>query len=197
MTEVVLASASPRRHQLLELVGIPHSVDPGDIDESRVGNESAREHVERLARSKATVVLERHPGALVVAADTVVVFDGEIMGKPDDEDDARRALRRLSGRTHTVMTGMACAANSGIVSGVEQVSVTFRQLTDEEIDEYVATREPLDKAGSYGIQGYGAAIVRRIDGDYFAVMGLSVVRILELMRGLGFDYHFGAAAIST
>ena len=192
-TPVVLASASPRRRELLDLIGISHRVEPADIDESIHGSEQPAAHVERLAREKALKIAARHPGALVIAADTVVVLDGQIMGKPRTEEDARSMLAALSGATHTVVTGMACALNGELESSVEDVSVTFRFLSEQEIQEYVATGEPMDKAGSYGIQGYGATIVRRIDGDYFAVMGLSLVRLVELMQRLRVRYHFGGA----
>jgi len=192
-TRVVLASASPRRHELLDLVGISHDVDPADIDESMHGAELPPAHVERLAREKALRVASRQSGALVIAADTVVVLDSQIMGKPRTEADAVSMLTALSGATHTVVTGMACAFNGDLVSSVDVVSVTFRTLSQDEIKEYVATGEPMDKAGSYGIQGYGATIVRRIDGDYFAVMGLSLVRLVEVMQRLRVRYHFAGA----
>lgn len=194
---VVLASASPRRRELLTLVGISHAVSPADIDESVRDGEAAAEHAERLAREKGAVVAARFPHALTIAADTVVVLDGDIMGKPASREDAERALARLSGRTHTVVTGMACSFNGKTVSAVEEVAVTFRALSTADISEYVATGEPMDKAGSYGIQGYGATIVQRIDGDYFAVMGLSLVRLVELMNRLGVHYHFGRVPLST
>jgi septum formation protein len=190
---IVLASASPRRRELLELVGIAYTAIPADIDESIQGDESPVTHAERLARGKAAVVAAQHPDALVIAADTIVVLDGEIMGKPRTQDDARRMLSALSGATHTVVTGMTCVYNGETESAVETVSVTFRTLTDAEIREYIATGEPMDKAGAYGIQGYGATIVRRIDGDYFAVMGLSLVTLVELMQRLGIRYRFGGA----
>lgn len=194
---VVLASASPRRRELLDLIGIPYTADPADIDETVRGDESPAVYVERLACGKASAVAERHPGALVIAADTTVVLDGRIIGKPQTEDDARNMLSALSGATHTVVTGMACVLNGKLESSVDDVSVTFRRLSDAEIQEYVATGEPMDKAGAYGIQGYGATIVRRIDGDYFAVMGLSLVRLVEVMQRLGVRYHFGGAAPSA
>ncbi len=194
---VVLASASPRRRELLALVGVPHTISPADINESVRSGESPRDHVERLAREKAAVVAARYPDALTIAADTVVVLDGDIMGKPTSGDDAERALARLSGRTHTVVTGMACSFNGKTVSAVEEVAVTFRPLSAADISEYVGTGEPMDKAGSYGIQGYGATIVQRIDGDYFAVMGLSLVRLVEMMKQLSVHYHFGRVPLST
>jgi septum formation protein len=190
---VILASASPRRRELLTLIGIPHTVQPADIDESVLPDELPHVHAERLARGKAAVLAERNPDSLVIAADTIVVIDETILGKPANVDDAKRTLARLSGRTHRVETAVACAYKGCVVAGVEQVSVTFRELTEQDIDEYVATGEPMDKAGSYGIQGFGATIVRRIDGDYFAVMGLSLVRLVELMRQAGVTYHFGYA----
>jgi septum formation protein len=194
---VILASSSPRRRELLTLAGIPHEVIPADIDESIHDGELPAPHAERLARTKAETIARNHPDALVIAADTIVVLDGRIMGKPRDTAEAVGMLRALSGREHTVVTGVACAINGRLVSGVEEVSVTFRALDDDEIHEYVATGEPMDKAGAYGIQGYGATIVRRIDGDYFAVMGLSLVRLVDMMQQLGVHYHFGQAPLST
>lgn len=168
-------------------------MQPADIDESVFPGELPAEHAERLARGKVGVVAAKHPESLVIAADTIVVIDDAILGKPVDVEDAKRTLARLSGRTHRVVTAMACAHNGRVVTGVEEVWVTFRTLTTDEIAEYVATGEPMDKAGSYGIQGFGATIVRRIDGDYFAVMGLSLVRVVELMQQVGVTYHFGYA----
>lgn len=195
--KVVLASASPRRRELLTLAGIPHTVSPADIDESVYPGEAPHEHAERLSREKAAVIAARFPDALIVAADTIVVLDGDIIGKPAGVDDAERTLARLQGRTHTVVTGMTVVLNGETVSGVEDVAVTFGSLTATDISEYVATGEPMDKAGSYAIQGYGATIVRQIDGDYFAVMGLSLVRLVDLMKQLGVRYHFGGAPLST
>ncbi|HEX3158542.1 MAG TPA: Maf family protein [Gemmatimonadaceae bacterium] len=188
---VVLASQSPRRRELLTLVGIRHEVQPADIDESAFGEEAPAAHAERLAREKALVVAERAPDAVVIAADTIVVIDDRILGKPTNQEEARRMLAALSGRTHTVFTALAVARAGRVESAVETVSVTFRPLTTPEIDAYVDTAEPMDKAGAYGIQGYGATIVERIDGDYFAVMGLSLVRLVELLGRLGVNYRFG------
>jgi len=194
---ILLASASPRRRELLTLVGIPHTVRPADIDETVLPGEAPEPHAERLARGKAAKVAADGGEALVIAADTIVVVDGAILGKPGGVGDAERMLRMLRGRTHTVVTAMACAFGGRVESLVETVAVTFRDLTDDEIAAYVATGEPMDKAGSYGIQGYGATIVRRIEGDYFAVMGLSLVRLMELFRRVGVTYHFGQAPIAT
>jgi septum formation protein len=192
---VILASASPRRRELLSLIGIPHTVQPADIDETAFPDEQPDAHAERLARAKAEVLARTMPEALVIAADTIVVIDGMILGKPIDTGDARRMLARLSDRTHTVVTAIACARRGRVVAAVERVAVTFRPLTAKEIDAYIATGEPMDKAGSYGIQGFGATIVQRIDGDYFAVMGLSLVRLVALMTELGVPYHFSAPAL--
>ncbi|MGK2961173.1 MAG: Maf family protein [Gemmatimonadaceae bacterium] len=190
MQSTILASSSPRRRELLKLVGLVHTVRPADIDELPLPGELPEAHAERLAREKAEAVATSNRDDLIIAADTIVVLDDEILGKPRDEAEARKMLSRLSGRTHVVVTGMACSLGGRTVSGVENVSVTFRYLTEVEIDAYVATGEPMDKAGAYGIQGYGATIVRRIDGDYFAVMGLSLVRLVSLMRELGVSYDF-------
>lgn len=188
---IVLASSSPRRRELLTLIGIPHTVSPADIDETPFAAEQPRPHAERLARGKATVVAARQPDALIVAADTIVVVDGEILGKPRDETEAGVMLRRLSGRQHVVFTAVAVARDGIIASDVESVDVTFRALSDGDITRYIATREPMDKAGAYGIQGFGATIVSRIDGDYFAVMGLALGLMVRLMAGVGVEYRFG------
>ena len=188
--KVILASQSPRRRQLLALVGIEHDVRPADVDESLVAGELPEHYAERLAREKAEVVGEAEKDALIIGADTTVVIDNIVLGKPLDVGDAERMLRMLSGRSHTVITAVAACWKGRTVSGVELVDVTFRPLDDDEIRQYVATGEPMDKAGAYGIQGHGATIVRRIDGDYFAVMGLSLVRLVALMRELGVIYDF-------
>ena len=189
---LVLASQSPRRRELLALVGLAHEVRPADVDETPHPGEQPVPHAERLARAKAETLAARDREAVVVAADTIVVIDDMILGKPADAADARRALRRLAGRTHTVFTAVAVARNGRTVSGVEEVRVTFRALDDAEIAAYVATGEPMDKAGSYGIQGFGATIVERIAGDYFAVMGLPLVRLVGLFGEIGLSYEFGA-----
>jgi len=186
---VILASHSPRRRELLSLVGIPHEVRPADIDETYLAGESPRAHAERLARAKAAKLSD--PDAVVIGSDTIVVVDGEVLGKPQDEADAARMLRRLSGRTHTVVTAVAIAWRDRMESGVEEVEVTFHPLTDVAIRSYIATREPMDKAGAYGIQGYGATLVQRVNGDYFAVMGLPLQRLVRLLERLGILYAFG------
>jgi septum formation protein len=191
---VVLASASPRRRQLLDLIGIAHEVRPADIDESMRPREAPRRHAERLAREKATAIAKRDPDLITIAADTIVVINRKVLGKPRDADDAARMLALLSGREHVVTTAVAVSRGKKLRSAVEEVRVKFRRLRDDEIEAYIATEEPMDKAGAYGIQGYGATIVERIEGDYFAVMGLPIVRLIGLLRDVGVRYQFGTLA---
>jgi septum formation protein len=186
---VILASQSPRRRELLTLVGIEHEVRPADIDERYLDGESPRAHAERLARGKASAV--ESGDAVVIGSDTIVVVDGEVLGKPKGERDAARMLRQLSGRSHLVITAVAVAWKGRVQSGVEEVKVTFHPLTDAAITNYIATGEPMDKAGAYGIQGYGATLVARVDGDYFAVMGLPLQRLVRLLDDIGVRYAFG------
>jgi septum formation protein len=187
---VILASSSPRRRQLLDLIGINHEVIPADIDESVRAGELPEAYCERLAREKVSEVALSNRDAVIIGAHTTVVIDDIILGKPQDVADEERMLGILSGRSHTVITAVAAQWNGKLASSVEIVDVTFLPLGDDEIRRYVATGEPMDKAGAYGIQGYGATIVRRIDGDYFAVMGLSLVRVVALLRELGIAYDF-------
>lgn len=189
---VILASASPRRRELLRLVGIEHDVQPADIDESYLPGELPDAHAERLARGKAeTIALGAGSDVLTIGSDTIVVVDGDVLGKPRDRQHAAQMLRRLSGRSHIVMTGVAVSWRGKTLSGVEQVGVTFRPLADDEIERYIDTGEPMDKAGAYGIQGFGATIVERVDGDYFAVMGLALNRLAKLLGESGLRYDFG------
>ena len=187
--QIILASQSPRRRELLTLIGIPHEVRPANIDETYLAGEQPRAHAERLAREKASAI--RAEGAIVIGSDTIVVVDGDVLGKPTNEAEAASMLRRLSGRSHIVITAVAVARNGRVESGVEEVGVTFHPLNDEAIVAYIATREPMDKAGAYGIQGYGATIVSRVDGDYFAVMGLPLQRLVRLIERVGARYNFG------
>ena len=191
---VVLASASPRRRQLLDLIGIAHEVRPADIDESLRPRETPRRHAERLAREKASAIARRDPDLITIAADTIVVVNRKVLGKPRDTDDAARMIALLSGREHVVTTAVAVSRGKKLRSAVEEVRVKFRRLRDDEIEAYIATGEPMDKAGAYGIQGYGATIVERIEGDYFAVMGLPIVRLVGLLRDVGVRYQFGSLA---
>ena len=192
---VILASSSPRRRELLSLVGIPHVVQPADIDESYRDGEEAAPHAERLAREKNAVVAAQHPDTVVISADTIVLIEGLVLGKPRDEADAERMLAMLGGQTHVVLTAVAVSHRGEMRSGVESVRVTFRPLTRDAIRAYIATREPMDKAGAYGIQGYGATFIERIDGDYFAVMGLAISRMIDLLESVGVRYDFGPLSV--
>jgi septum formation protein len=194
---VILASQSPRRRELLTLVGIAHEVQPADIDEAYLPGEQPRAHAERLAREKTEVVAASVGDALVIGSDTIVVVDGDVLGKPRDEAHAAEMLTRLSGRSHVVMTAVAVSVNGEIRSDVVEVGVTFHSIDAKEIEAYIATREPMDKAGAYGIQGFGATIVERVDGDYFAVMGLPLQRMVRLMAELGVRYRFGELTVDA
>jgi septum formation protein len=188
---VVLASGSPRRRELLNLIGIEHEVRPANVDETMRPHETPRRHTERLAREKASAIAKRDPDLITIGADTIVVINRKVLGKPRDTDDAARMLGLLSGREHIVTTAVAVARGKKLRSAIEEVSVRFRRLRDDEIEAYIATGEPMDKAGAYGIQGYGATIVERIEGDYFSVMGLPIVRLIGLLRDVGVRYRFG------
>lgn len=190
--EVVLASASPRRRELLALIGIEHAVHPADIDETMRPGEAPARYALRLAVEKACAVMVTHPGAVVIGADTVVVMDGKVLGKPPTLEASREMIGVLNGRTHRVITAVAVAYDGRTRETAEEVAVTFRTLGAEEMDAYVATREGMDKAGAYGIQGFGATIVERIEGDFFAVMGLPLVRLTGLLRDSGLSYRFGS-----
>jgi septum formation protein len=160
-------------------------------------HESPIQCVERLARGKAAVIAEADPGALVIGADTIVVIDDRILSKPADAAEALSMLRRLRGRTHQVHTAVCITWGEQVVSGVETVRVRFRAMTDAELMAYIATGEPMDKAGAYGIQGFGATIVDRVEGDFFAVMGLPLVRLVGLLRDVGVSYEFGTLAVGS
>jgi septum formation protein len=185
---LVLASASPRRRQLLEMLGLPVEVRPSHIPEVRMPGESPRAYAERLAREKASSV----SGELVLGADTTVVLGEETLEKPEDPADAVRMLLRLQGRSHEVVTAVALKSVAGIRVATDITRVTFRPADERVLRAYVATGEPMDKAGAYGIQGYGAALVDRIEGDFFGVMGLPVRLVLDLLREAGFRYDFKA-----
>jgi septum formation protein len=189
---LILASQSPRRAELLSRLGLTFEIAPADIDESYVDHEMPADHAERLAREKAITVARREPDALVIGSDTIVVLGDDVLGKPRDPEEALQMLLRLEGREHQVFTGVAIARGSQVESSLEQVRVRFRSLSRAECEAYVATGEPLDKAGAYGIQGFGSALVDCINGDYFAVMGLPVVRTLAILERFGWRYAFGA-----
>jgi septum formation protein len=187
---VVLASGSPRRAELLRMLGLDFDIRPADIDESYAVGEEPGEHAERLAREKASAIATSYPDALVIGSDTVVVIDDDVLGKPRDVQEAIEMLLRLQGREHTVATGIAVASNGDVRSDVERVLVRFRPFDRGMAQAYVETGEPMDKAGAYGIQGYGAALVERIEGDYFSVMGLPISRLIRILESRGLAYAF-------
>lgn len=177
----ILASQSPRRRELMALLVPTFEVCPADVDERLREGARLEDEVVRLASMKALAVAEANPDATVIGSDTMVTIDGAALGKPRDAEDAKRMLRMLSGRTHRVLTG-AAVVRGGEVQTVRNVTeVTFRALGEDEIARYVATGEPLDKAGAYGIQGKGAPLVRGIHGDFYSVMGLPVAQLYELL----------------
>lgn len=186
---LILASASPRRRELLTQAGLSFTVASSDINEDRLPHEKAAAYVQRLAEEKAQAAWQRNRSAdtpqdplIVLGADTCVVSDGHILGKPTGVDDARRMLQILSGRTHAVLTGIAAARRGKTISDVEITQVTFNVIKDSEIEEYVASGEPLDKAGAYAIQGYAARWIPRIEGCYFNVVGLPIARTISLLE---------------
>lgn len=179
--KIVLASASPRRKQILETAGFETEVRVSDADETLPEGISPAEAVERLALIKATSV-ERAEDETVVAADTVVVLDGKILGKPESEIQAKEMLRSLSGRTHLVYTGVCILKGEKLSVFHDCTKVEFYPLTEEEIDVYIESGEPMDKAGAYGIQGRGCAFVKGIEGDFFNVMGLPVALLIQKLK---------------
>lgn len=194
---LVLASASPRRRELIERLGLVFDVMPADLDESAQPGEAPEAMARRLAESKALAVAHLRSDALVVGSDTIVVVDGAVLGKPTSEQDAVAMLMRLQGREHRVETGIAVVApppagsrTARVASSTVGVDVRVRAFDRDLARAYVRTGEPLDKAGAYGIQAFGSALVERIDGDYFAVMGLPVTRMLKHIEELGWTYRF-------
>ncbi len=188
--QIILASSSPRRRQLLEQLGWTFEVRPAEIDETPHADEAATPYVERLARDKSRAVL-CPADTLVIAADTIVTIDGELLGKPADDARAHQMLRQLSGRTHEVMTGVAVRSADNITSFVETTVVHFADLTDDDIAWYVSTGEPVDKAGAYAMQGRGGAFVSSIEGSYDNVIGLPRHRLIEAVRARGLDVVLG------
>ncbi|MBS1823166.1 MAG: septum formation inhibitor Maf [Acidobacteria bacterium] len=189
---LILASSSPRRRELLTQAGFDFTVEAADIDERIQSGESPAKYVQRLAVEKAQAVYDRFKDRdssgdplLVLGADTTVVSEGEVLGKPADPADARRMLQRLSGRTHQVLTGIAAVSASGVVSEVEITQVFFDLIHESELERYLSSGEPMDKAGAYGIQGYAARWIPRIEGCYFNVMGLPLARTIALIARAG------------
>lgn len=194
---LILASASPRRRELLQAAGIPFTVQATDIPEVPADGEQPRAFAERLAREKAHVIAQQHPLEAVLGADTVVVVGGLILGKPEDAPDARRMLRMLSGKTHEVITAVCLISPNQLATGNRQLAtespdvrsestqVTFAPLSDADIEFYISTGEPMDKAGAYGIQGVAARWIPRIAGDYSNVVGLPVALVCQMLKDHG------------
>ncbi len=183
---IILASQSPRRQELLKLTGLPFTVRAADIDETMDKSLPVQQEVTRVSRLKAQAIAAgASPDDIVIAADTIVVIDGRELGKPHSEAEALDMLRLLSGRTHEVVTVLSVCRGTHIESEAVVTKVTFRPLCEEELRAYIKTGEPMDKAGSYGIQGYGAMFVSRIEGDYFSVMGLPLCPLCQMLRAFG------------
>jgi septum formation protein len=191
--KLILASASPRRAEVLRAAGFDFEIQPANVDESRRSGESAEAYVRRVSTAKANAVAQANlrdgSPAIVIAADTVVRAGQQVLPKPKDAEDARRMLRLLSATTHEVLTGLfVIRAYDGIsFTHVEQTRVEFTRLSETDIDSYIQTKEPFDKAGAYGIQGVGGRFVRRIDGCYFNVMGLPLSRLWEILRQMRWE----------
>jgi septum formation protein len=183
---LILASASPRRRELLSAAGFVFDVDAVEVDERRTDGETPAAYVERLARAKAhAAAAQREPATAVLGADTVVVVDDEVLGKPRDAADATRMLRLLSGRAHEVLTGVALTGQDGTVSRVERTTVWFAPLSETDIAWYVASGEPMGKAGAYAIQALASRFIPRIEGSYTNVVGLPVTTVVELLEKSG------------
>ena len=187
--DLILASASPRRRELMGYFGLPFSIVPAAGPETPPAGADAAHTAEALALAKAKEVAGTHPGAVVIGADTVVEIDGVILGKPKDEADAKRMLRLLSGREHRVYTGLAVICGDKTESCAECTKVWFRPMTGAEIDDYVATGEPMDKAGAYGYQGRAGQYIRGIEGDFFNVVGLPLCRLGLMLAEIGVKLH--------
>lgn len=184
--EIILASASPRRKMLLEQLDLDFIVQPSQIDEAKVELEIPSELVQRLSYLKANDVWSKQ-SQIVIAADTVVSNQNQILGKPANKKEAKEMLINLSGSTHQVMTGITVISSEAVITDYEKTNVTFKQVTEEEIDDYIATGEPLDKAGAYGIQGKGAVFVKKIEGCFYNVVGLSLYRLVKIMSKAGLE----------
>jgi len=187
---IVLASGSPRRKQLLEMLHIPFRVVPPDVDEHVLAGEQADAYVTRLSRVKAQAVVARAPDEVILAADTTVALRGRIFEKPTSPQNAVEMLEQLQGQTHKVLTSVAVAQNGRIEQTLDVTRVTFRRADHATLEDYVATGEPLDKAGAYAIQGLGAPLIERVEGDFFGVMGLPLRLALDLLAKFGRPYRF-------
>ncbi|PEL10207.1 nucleoside triphosphate pyrophosphatase [Bacillus sp. AFS017336] len=186
MKKLILASASPRRKELLSMLNIPFIIETSDVEEVMEQNLSSSEIVLKLAEEKATDVSTKFTNAVIIGADTIVTYKDKKLGKPTSKEDAFAMLKMLSGNTHEVYTGVSII-NEGINSSFYQCTkITFSELSDQEIIDYINTNEPMDKAGAYGIQGYGGTFVEKIDGDYYSVVGLPINKVKKKLKELNF-----------
>ncbi len=181
---LILASKSPRRRQLLEMMNLEFTCEPADIVENIPEGTAPGEAVKLLAHQKAAAVAGKHPSDMILGSDTIVTIDGQILGKPKDEAEAAVMLRTLSGRKHIVYTGVSLISPAGEDTFATETVVEFYPLTEGEIADYIATGDPMDKAGAYGIQGPGCVLVKGIDGDYFSVMGLPIAEVVRRLKAL-------------
>ncbi|MBO8177509.1 MAG: septum formation inhibitor Maf [Bacillus sp. (in: Bacteria)] len=188
MPNLILASSSPRRKELLQQIRLPFHIHPSTVSEEVKADLPPKELVAELAIRKAKDVANKYPHDVVLGADTVVVLNGKILGKPVDRENARNMLQALSGNTHEVLTGVAIVYNETVHHFVEKTEVTFWELSAEEIEQYLNSGEPFDKAGAYGIQGLGATFVKRIDGDYFSVVGLPISKVHRVLKRLSVEF---------
>ncbi|MBR1486082.1 MAG: septum formation inhibitor Maf [Synergistaceae bacterium] len=182
MKKIILASGSPRRRELLKDIGIEFEIFKPNVDESKLENEKPEDLCLRLSRLKAKSGAEKFPDSIIIAADTIVVIDGKILGKPHDRNEAFKMLKTLQNREHEVITGLSVASSDKIISRAEHTFVKFIALSDEEISEYISTGECDDKAGAYAIQGIGATLIEKINGDYFNVVGLPLCSLRKILK---------------
>ncbi len=187
MKKIILASKSPRRKKILEQVGLSIKVVVSDFDEDKISFKTPQEMVEKLSLEKAKTVARKHPSAIILAADTTVIFNGEIIGKPKSKKDAFRILKLLSGSTHEIVTGFTIVEGQKSITKHVASKVKFKQLLDKEIGVYVATGEPMDKAGGYGVQERGGLFMEYIEGDYFNVVGLPIFAVAQVLKEFGVD----------
>ncbi|MEH7399726.1 Maf family protein [Gottfriedia acidiceleris] len=186
MKKLILASASPRRKELLSMLNIPFIIETSDVEEVMEQNLQSSEIVMKLAEEKAIDVSNKFPNAVVIGADTIVTYNDKKLGKPTSKEDAFAMLKMLSGKTHEVFTGVSIINEGKSSSFYQCTKITFSELSDQEIMDYINTNEPMDKAGSYGIQGFGGTFVEKIDGDYYSVVGLPINKVKKKLRELNF-----------
>lgn len=184
MKNIVLASQSPRRKELLEKCKVSFICDPANIDETLKKDVSLLDAIQDLSLRKASAVLERHPDSLIIGSDTIVVLNDKVLGKPQNDTDAFEMLKELQGNTHEVITGIAFISDKRTYTDVSVSKVTFSSMSDDEIKEYISTGECNDKAGSYGIQGFGGKYITNIDGDYYSIMGLPLNKVYEELKNI-------------